>query len=269
MGGGFDIRAHGFALAKEPADTTDLRKAAEQFETLFANMMLKAMRDTVPENELAGHGGAMYQEMLDGEYAKLLTRTGGLGIADALVRQLAPQAGGSDTPQASARTAPVRPEGFVSALLPAVRARAAEHGVPVEGVLAQAALETGWGRHVPRLADGRSSNNFFGIKADAGWKGERVAHETLEFVDGAMVKKREWFRAYPDADAAVEDYFRFLGKSRYEAVRGSSSVDEFARGLQEAGYATDPDYADKLRDVAKGELLQTALNPPGKPPITV
>lgn len=269
MDGGFDIRPAAVALAKQAPQADELRKAAERFETLFAKMMLKAMRDTVPESEFAGHGGEMYQEMLDGEYAKLLTRDGGLGIADALVRQLGshaqPQPPGPQRSQATALT----PGSFIGALLPAVRARAEKHRVPLEGVLAQAALETGWGRHVPQLPDGRSSNNVFGIKADAGWKGERVAHDTLEFIDGAMVRRREWFRAYPSIDAAVEDYFRFLGKPRYDAVRGSGTVDEFARGLQEAGYATDPEYANKLRGVAEGRVLRTALNHSGKPPITV
>lgn len=254
-----------------PSRNDGLQKVAREFENVFTRMMLKAMRDTVPESEFGGGaGGELYQDMLDGEYSKALSRGNGLGIADMLVRQF----GGNPQPVKSSQPASIvgrlrdRAEktfedanDFVRSLWPDIEQGARKKGIAPQGVLAQAALETGWGQHVPVLPDGRSSYNLFGIKAGRSWQGERVARETLEFENGTAVKKREWFRAYSSPQAAIDDYFALLDKPRYTDVRASGdSIGKFAQALQSAGYATDPAYADKLRNVADGSTLRSALD---------
>ena len=126
-------------------------------------------------------------------------------------------------------------------------------GVPFEVVIAQAALETGWGQKIIQDQNGSSSNNLFNIKADSRWSGDKVQKDTLEFEHGAMVKKSEPFRMYQTLNDSVNDYINFLSTSeRYQdALQGSSNVEHFLQGLQKAGYATDPQYADKILGTLK------------------
>ncbi len=144
------------------------------------------------------------------------------------------------------------PEAFIEDISPHAEKAAQALGVPSEIVLAQAALETGWGASLPQFADGRSSFNLFGIKADARWSGERVSRETLEFSGGAVRRERADFRAYPSLQAGFEDYAAFLQSNpRYaEALAVAGDGPAFARALQKAGYATDPRYAEKILRVA-------------------
>jgi flagellar protein FlgJ len=123
-------------------------------------------------------------------------------------------------------------------------------GIPAQFLVAQAALETGWGKSEPRWADGRPSYNLFGIKAGTQWQGAEVEASTSEFVSGVSEKKVERFRAYSSYAEAFEDYARLLSQSpRYAQVVGSRDANSFAQGLQKAGYATDPAYASKLTRV--------------------
>ena len=139
------------------------------------------------------------------------------------------------------------PREFIRALWPHARRAAAALDVPPEGILAQAALETGWGRHVMQRPDGSSSHNLFGIKADARWQGEQVVKSTLEFRDGVMQPERAAFRAYDSLAGGVADYARFLqDQPRYREALQAETGEAFARALQRAGYATDPDYARKI-----------------------
>lgn len=139
------------------------------------------------------------------------------------------------------------PREFIRALWPHARRAAAALDVPAEGILAQAALETGWGKHVMQQPDGRSSFNLFGIKADGRWQGEQVIKPTLEFRDGVMQPERAAFRAYDSLAEGVTDYARFLqDQPRYREALQAESGEAFARALQQAGYATDPDYARKI-----------------------
>ncbi|HSH29267.1 MAG TPA: flagellar assembly peptidoglycan hydrolase FlgJ [Thiohalobacter sp.] len=145
---------------------------------------------------------------------------------------------------------PGNPREFISALWPHARRAAAALGVPPEGILAQAALETGWGRHVMQQPDGRSSHNLFGIKADARWQGEQVVKPTLEFRGGVMRQERAAFRAYDSLGAGFDDYARFLQQQpRYHEALRADSAEGFAAALQQAGYATDPDYARKINAI--------------------
>ena len=145
------------------------------------------------------------------------------------------------------------PKDFVSALIAPAQKVQQTLGVPFEVVIAQAALETGWGQKIIKGQDGTSSNNLFNIKADSRWSGDKVTKETLEFEQGAMVKKSEPFRMYQSLTDSVNDYINFLSTSeRYQdALQDSGNVEHFLQGLQKAGYATDPQYADKILGTLK------------------
>lgn len=151
------------------------------------------------------------------------------------------------------------PEAFVQSIWPQAQKTAAELGVPARALVAQAALETGWGR---RLAgrEGVSSQNLFGIKAGSRWSGERVNSATHEFVDGVRRSERADFRAYGSTAESFADYAHLLGNPRYAAARNAGNdTHRFANALQKAGYATDPHYAAKITAIANGATLDRAL----------
>jgi len=141
-----------------------------------------------------------------------------------------------------------QPQDFVTAMTGPAKMVEEKLGVPFEAVIAQAALETGWGQKIIRTGDGQSSNNLFNIKADSRWQGESATKDTLEFEQGAMVKKSAPFRVYQSLTESAQDYINFLSNnSRYqESLEKSSDVEQFLHGLQKAGYATDPNYANKI-----------------------
>jgi peptidoglycan hydrolase FlgJ len=140
-----------------------------------------------------------------------------------------------------------RKQHFLESLRPHAEAAEAATGVPARFILAQAALESGWGDKVIRSGDGQSSFNLFGIKAGKSWSGESVEASTTEYRQGMPMKLTQRFRAYADFGAAFTDYANLL-KSRFgEAV--SADAETFAQGLANGGYATDPAYAGKLKTV--------------------
>jgi len=145
------------------------------------------------------------------------------------------------------------PKDFVTALMEPAQKVQQELGVPFAVVIAQAALETGWGQKIIKGTNGESSNNLFNIKADSRWAGDKITKDTLEFEQGAMIKKSEPFRTYQSLTDSVDDYIIFLSTSeRYqEALQDSGNVEHFLQGLQKAGYATDPQYADKILGTLK------------------
>lgn len=330
------------------------REVAQQFEALFIKMMLKSMREAGGSDGLMdGPQGDLYRDMHDEQLALHLSRSGGIGFADVILRQLggeveAPEAGAGELemPPAAPTTLPAArdgraaesamnfadrlwtggsaagepsdaqafvdrlwaaariakaaqpdadgqavakgseaagvssrartewrsPEEFVADLWPAAEKAAREIGTRPEAVLAVAALETGWGRHVARRHDGESSNNFFGIKATRDWRAEHVVATTLEFEDGVMVKRNEPFRSYGSPEESFADFAAFInGNPRYaKALERAADPVTFVRELQAAGYATDPDYADKLESVLNGRALRTAatgLKDSAEPPI--
>lgn len=157
---------------------------------------------------------------------------------------------------------PASPEEFVRDVLPHAQAAGRELGVDPKAIIAQAALETGWGRNLARDGQGTSGNNLFNIKADRSWDGARLTVRTLEFEDGLPKPKVAAFRAYPDLGAAFADYVQFLKTNpRYtEALRNGAQAGKFADSLQAAGYATDPAYADKLRSILGGARLNGVLD---------
>jgi len=259
---------------------TALKEAARQFESLFTQMLLKSMREAnkgFGEDSLFGSDqGEMYQDMFDDQMAMQLSMGKGLGLADMLIKQLAgtaaaPEASEPAKPQASGPIASSRDD-FLRTLRPHAEQAARELGVDPNALLAQAALETGWGRSVPCNAQGECSFNLFGIKAGSQWSGATVNVPTLEFEDGVAVRKVERFRAYDSPADSFRDYAALIrDSSRYASARGAGdNVEAFATALQQGGYATDPHYAQKIAAVAsevraRSDALKFAAAGPSTP----
>jgi peptidoglycan hydrolase FlgJ len=150
---------------------------------------------------------------------------------------------------------------FVQQLWPWAREAAEKLGVAPAALLAQAALETGWGRHIMPSGKRGSANNLFGIKSGRGWRGDSVSLGTLEFEQGVAVRKRDSFRSYDTLRDSFNDYVDFLRSNpRYsKALESTADSKQFFQELQKAGYATDPHYADKLTRVMESKDMQLAL----------
>lgn len=171
------------------------------------------------------------------------------------------KAAGSTALQAAQKMVFAGPEDFVQKLAPYAQAVAEKLGVSVRAVLAQAALETGWGKHMPKQANGSSSHNLFGIKAGSNWAGKSAEVPTLEYENGVAVHRNATFRAYPGPLQSFADYARMLSNNpRYSSALGrGDDVTGFAHALRRAGYATDPSYAAKLTHIADSDTMRDAL----------
>lgn len=158
------------------------------------------------------------------------------------------------------------PAQFVETLLPMAEKVAAQLGVDPKVLLAQAALETGWGKHMVRSADGSNSNNLFNIKAGTRWRGDTAAANTLEFKGGVMMKEVAKFRSYDSYEDSFKDYVQFLKNSpRYaKAVEAAADPHKYLNLLQKAGYATDPRYAEKISSIYDNNLLNSTKNSPNE-----
>ena len=149
---------------------------------------------------------------------------------------------------------------FVAEVWPHAVEASRKTGIPPQFMVAQAALETGWGQKQLRNPDGSPSHNLFNIKAGSAWKGDTVAREVTEYANGQAYTEPARFRAYGSYAESFRDYANLITRSpRYADVLGQTDASAFARSLQDAGYATDPMYADKLARVIGGSTLRTAL----------
>jgi len=144
-------------------------------------------------------------------------------------------------------------QAFIAKIQPAAEAAASQLGVAPKAIIAIAALETGWGKHVMKTRDGQSSHNLFGIKADERWQHNHVFANTLEFENGAMQRKNEPFRVYGSATESVMDFAKFIEQNpRYQkALLNSADPEKFIDEIHKAGYATDPGYAQKVKAVMR------------------
>ncbi|WP_419570977.1 flagellar assembly peptidoglycan hydrolase FlgJ [Rheinheimera sp.] len=327
-----------------------LRQAAEQFEAIFFNMLLKSMRQANKAFEAEGLMNSQttefYRDMHDSQMASDLAQKGALGLADLLVQQLDPQAAAvqrkktdplllpgqvsgelalpdtqhytqqADTAllkaqaaqqfvqtdiiqpgrrelsqlsplldrlqqqreQAQAEKAAAEqargkagvlpaeatsfqadsPVEFIRSLLPAARTAASSLGLDPLALIAQAALETGWGKRMIKTASGENSFNLFGIKASRNWQGDTAVVDTLEYRQGVARKEQAKFRAYNSAEQSLQDYTDFIGNSlRYQqAVAAAAEPAAYFSELQAAGYATDPNYAQKIMSVFKSSAFE-------------
>lgn len=150
---------------------------------------------------------------------------------------------------------------FVKTLLPIAQKFAAPAGISPLAVVAQAALETGWGKRVMAHGDGQSSHNLFGIKAGKSWQGPKLRVQTLEYEQGIAKPKQENFRAYSSYADSVKDYIMLMQKPRYQqALENGTNPAQFAEQLQRSGYATDPQYAAKIQKILDSEVLSQYQN---------
>lgn len=276
----FDARSLESLKARAAGDPKGAaRSAARQLESLFMNELLKSMRaSTLATGMMDNDASRLGTEMLDTQFATQLSGMPG-GLSEVIAKQLERQMGlapgpipvtksANDTPAPlDAANQPTRiPQtgaaGFVQQHTSAAQAAERETGIPAAFMVAQAAHETGWGRKEIRHADGSPSFNLFGIKASGSWKGPVAEVVTTEYVNGRPQKVVAKFRAYGSYAESFADYARLMKNSpRYQAVvANAGTATGFAQGLQRAGYATDPAYAEKLGRVINTTLrLQRAL----------
>jgi flagellar protein FlgJ len=268
------------ALKTNTDSPQTLHAVAQQVDALFLQMMLKSMRDASsdfgdPESNEMG----MYQDLFDKQVSLSMSQHQDLGLGAMLMRQqnataatpatpvatgapaaAAPSAGAA-APTAAAAAEATSPSQFVAAVLPAIRTAASALGVNPLGMLAQAALESGWGRRMPRTANGASSLNVFGIKADDAWAGARATAQTVEFSDGVATPRRTAFRAYGSIAQSVGDFAKLVGTSpRYrDAIAAGADPQAYAQGIGKSGYATDPEYASKLTAMLQSSTFRQAI----------
>ena len=259
-----------------------LKKVAKQFESLFMHELLKNMRkankpfedDSLFDNKESNFFRDMYDQQLS-----LSISEQGTGLADVLYRQLQSSYGDSEASQGApiqVKEIPTKrvdsnpyqyltqstadepthfesAESFIESVMPIAKKVASTLGLDPLIMVAQSALETGWGKHVIKNAQGESSFNLFNIKADSRWQGEKVSVDTLEYRDGVTVKERASFRKYNSMEESFHDFVDFLKtNSRYqEALDVVADGQKFLEKLQSSGYATDPQYASKISSVLK------------------
>ncbi len=259
----------------------NLKPVARQVEGMFVQMMLKSMREALPKDGLFGSDQTrLYTSMYDQQIAQQMTAGKGLGLAEMMVKQMA--AGQSQPSEQTAQT-PMRfdletvtsyqnqtltqmvrkalpkvPEtndkalsgdskDFLAQLSLPARLASEQSGIPHHLILAQAALESGWGQRQIKRENGEPSFNLFGVKATSSWKGPVTEITTTEFENGEAKKVKAKFRVYSSYLEALSDYVGLLTRNpRYAAVTTASSAEQGAQALQNAGYATDPAYARKL-----------------------
>lgn len=254
-----------------------IKTVAKQFEAVFLNMMLKSMREASPQDGMFDNAQSrLYTSMLDQQLSQGMASRG-IGLAEVLVRQLSgisgsvmlptaklvpntptnipatisPDAGLISDASTSKNRQPQHVQAFQNKLQAHAEAASLTTGIPAKYMLGQAALESGWGRKEIVAADGTPSHNLFGIKAGPSWHGKTVEAVTTEYIGGVAQRRVEKFRAYDTYADSFRDYAKLLQNNpRYQEVLANArDVNGFAQGLQRAGYATDPHYADKLAKI--------------------
>ncbi len=305
-----------------------IREVANQFEAMFATMLIKSMRQAneafETDSPFNNKNTKFYTDMQDKQLALDISTHGALGLADALVRQLDPasmitpqpvpedqmQMPNSDQAKMMAlhktpasvdfnkpdripasltlanktleneskpliiATQPVEnknkpftdQKSFIETLMPYAKKVAKTLGISASALIAQSALETGWGKKIINSRDNQSSFNLFNIKAHNSWQGDRVTKDSLEVENGIGIKRRSDFRSYQNFAQSFDDYGHFITTNqRYqEALEQGTDADRYVEELQKAGYATDPQYADKIKQIMNHESFKAAVEG-GKP----
>ena len=309
----FDLQ--GLERLRQKTKTNDketIREVANQFESMFAAMLIKSMRQAneafETESPFNNQQTKFYTEMQDKQLALDISRHGTLGLADALVRQLDPTSiqrpqaipedqlmmpnvdkskdfslkeedeksqdfNKPDQLQASVRGSNQEagekaktvdfssPSSFIQTLLPYAKKAAKALGVSPEAIIAQSALETGWGQKIIKKSDQQSSFNLFNIKSQDDWQGESVNKSSLEVEDGIGVQRKSNFRVYQNLQESFKDYINFItNNQRYDqALQQNTNADRYIEELQEAGYATDPHYAEKIKNIMNSDTFKSII----------
>ncbi|MBD9987843.1 flagellar assembly peptidoglycan hydrolase FlgJ [Citrobacter portucalensis] len=264
---------------QDPA--ANIRPVARQVEGMFVQMMLKSMREALPKDGVfSSDSTRLYTSMYDQQIAQQMTAGKGLGLAEMMVKQMTEGQAqpADDAPQVpmkfsletvtsyqnQALTQLVRKaipratesndeplscdsKDFLAQLLLPAKLASQQSGVPHHLILAQAALESGWGQRQIRRENGEPSFNIFGVKASGSWKGPTTEITTTEYENGEAKKVKARFRVYSSYLEALSDYVGLISRNpRYAAVTAAATAEQGAQALQNAGYATDPNYARKL-----------------------
>ncbi|WP_417027442.1 flagellar assembly peptidoglycan hydrolase FlgJ [Citrobacter sp.] len=264
---------------QDPA--ANIRPVARQVEGMFVQMMLKSMREALPKDGVfSSDSTRLYTSMYDQQIAQQMTAGKGLGLAEMMVKQMTQgqRQPADDAPQvpmkfsletvtsyqnqtltqlvrkAMPRTTESNDEplsgdskDFLAQLSLPAKLASQQSGVPHHLILAQAALESGWGQRQIRRENGEPSFNIFGVKASGSWKGPTTEITTTEYENGEAKKVKAKFRVYSSYLEALSDYVGLISRNpRYAAVTGAATAEQGAQALQNAGYATDPNYARKL-----------------------
>jgi flagellar protein FlgJ len=284
------------AATKDPKEA--LPQVAKQFEGIFLRTMLKTMRmgsHFIDEkNPFRGRNAETFQEMLDGQYVdKITSSTSGLGLADVLTQQLGGKVQKSknmleigqipskytipkiDVPQinavnakevvltdkASESTSSKMIDDFISSIWAKAKQAAESMGLDPKILIAQAALETGWGQFIAKDVDGSSSNNLFNIKSGNNTKHDSVQIKTTEYIADTPIKMSASFRKYSSVEESFNDYISLIQNSdRYQnALANARSPERYVNELSKAGYATDPNYGSKILSIYHGEELNQAM----------
>ena len=327
----FDLQ--GLEQLRQKTKTNDketIREVANQFESMFASMLIKSMRQAneafETESPFNNQQTKFYTDMQDKQLAVDISRHGSLGLADALVRQLDPSSmtrlqsvdqdkltmpnqdkalamhdlnpapaniqfnkpdqlrelsitrvndstrqnqlsdgnGISENINQSKSKLSVdfsSPSSFIESLLPYAKKAAKALGVTPEVLVAQSALETGWGKKILQTSDQGSSFNLFNIKSHGGWQGDSVNKSSLEVENGVGIKRRSNFRVYEGLQESFNDYTHFIkNNKRYEqALQQGGNADRYIEELQNAGYATDPQYADKVKKIMNSNSFKAVV----------
>jgi peptidoglycan hydrolase FlgJ len=285
-------------LGKKDNDAA-LKEVAKQFEALFLKQMLKTMRDTnqifAEDNPLNSQEMQFHQDMMDHQMVLNLASGKGIGLAEVFYRQMSPGhnvrqkdpllasplPGGGTVPSPgkgrarvgsfefteniqtkSNQKTPSSPDDFVAGIMPYAQEAAKKLNLDPDVLVAQAALETGWGKHLIHDAQGNNSFNLFNIKATDSWQGKKVTVSTLEYDKGIAKKENANFRSYNSYADSFADYVKLISESpRYEKAKSLvNDASAYLDALQEGGYATDPKYADKIKSVLKSEAITQARN---------
>ncbi|HHF7366420.1 TPA: flagellar assembly peptidoglycan hydrolase FlgJ [Legionella bozemanae] len=263
-----------------------LPDAAKQFEGIFLQSMLKSMRmgqHFLDESSpFRGKDRETFQDMLDAQYASTIANSKSIGLADMLVKQMERNLPTADQPE---KSTPAKAE--IPSSLPAIPVKAAKQDIPATTtidefvksiwpqakqaasligldpkiLMAQAALETGWGKFVTKDIDGSSSNNLFNIKSGSNNGLDSVDVKTTEYIADTPIKVNASFRKYSSIEHSFNDYISLIkGSERYQnALASTGNPELYVNELHKAGYATDPEYGTKILSIYHGEELNQAI----------
>jgi len=265
-----------------------LPEVAKQFEGIFLQSMLKSMRmgqHFLDENSpFRGKNEETFQDMLDGQYANNISGSRGIGLAQMLTKQLEKTVPVKDSQEITSKpalsqavadnkintseisekasSAPANSiDEFVKAIWPTAKQAASVLGLDPKILMAQAALETGWGKFVAKDADGSSSNNLFNIKTGSDKSHDSVLVKTTEYVANTPIKMNASFRKYPSVEHSFNDYVSLIkGSDRYQnALANAGNPDRYITELNKAGYATDPNYGGKILSIYHSDELNQSI----------
>lgn len=268
---------------------------AKQFEGLFLQSMLKLMRSSShfidAKSPYRGRHAETFQEMLDGQYVdKIVKSPSGIGIADMLTKQLGgkidktkntteigqighkytiPKGGSIKLNQVKTEvatkdtesTSSTMIEDFVNSMWSKAKQAATSMGLDPKMLIAQAALETGWGQSIAKDSDGSSSNNLFNIKSGSNSEFSSVKVKTTEYIADTPIKVNASFRKYDSVDDSFNDYVSLIkNNDRYQnALVNAGSPERYVDELSKAGYATDPNYGRKVLSIYNSKELNQAM----------